>query len=97
MLIEYQTDLNLFDGPPITVLYHELAHVYDFVHGTTAEGVYTGPDNPDVDNAERVAVGLPIDHDNNPSTPDQGDPRHPYDYTENGLRDELGTPRAPRY
>ena len=98
MLVEYQTDLdNLYDGPPITVLYHELAHIYDFLLGTTAEGVYIRSDNPGADNAERVAVGLPIDHDGDASTPHQRDPRHPYDYTENGLRDELGTPRAPRY
>ena len=98
MLVEYQTDLDdMYDGPPITVLYHELAHVYDFAHGTTADGTYTGADNPGVDNAERVAVGLPVDHDHDPSTPDQLDPRHPYAYTENALRDEIGAPRAPRY
>ena len=98
MLIEYQTDLDdVYDGPPITVLYHELAHVYDYAHGTSAEGVHAGPDNAGIDNAERVAVGLPIDHDQDPSTPDQLDPLHPYDFTENGLRDELGVRRAPRY
>jgi len=87
----------MYDGPPVTVLYHELAHVYDYVHGTLAEGVYTRPDNEGVDNAERVAVGLPVDHDNDLSTPERLDPRHPYDFTENGLRDEIGAPRAPRY
>jgi hypothetical protein len=98
MLIEYQTDLDdVYDGPPITVLYHELAHVYDYAHGTSAEGVHAGPDNAGIDNAERVAVGLPIDHDQDQSTPDQLDPIHPYDFTENGLRDELGVHRAPRY
>jgi hypothetical protein len=98
MLVEYQTDLDdVYDGPPITVLYHELAHVYDFAHGTLAEGTYTGRDNPGVDNLERVAVGLPIDHDGDPSTPNRLDPDHPYDFTENGLRDELGAPRAPEY
>jgi len=85
------------DGPPITVLYHELAHVYDYEHGTVAEGIYIGADNPEVDNAERVAVGLPIDDDQNAATPDRLDPRHPYDYTENALRDEIGAPRAPEY
>ena len=74
MLIEYQTDLdNLYDGPPITVLYHELAHVYDYAHGT-GRGRLHRPGQPGVDNAERVAVGLPIDHDKDPSTPDQLDP-----------------------
>jgi hypothetical protein len=98
MLVEYQVDLDdMYDGPPITVLYHELAHVYDYVHGTLAEGVYTGADNAGADNAERVAVGLPVDHDRNPSTPERLDPRHPYDFTENALREEIGAPRAPRY
>jgi hypothetical protein len=98
MLVEYQPDLDhVHGGPPITVLYHELAHVYDFVHDTAPEGVHTGPDNPEVPNDERSAVGLPIDHDGDPRTPRQLDPRHPYDYTENALRDELGAPRAPRY
>lgn len=98
MLIEYQVDLhNIDDGPPITVLYHELAHIYDFAHDIEVEGVHSGEDNPGVENSERVAMGLPIDHDNNPRTPRQLDPRHPYEYTENGLRDELGIPRSPRY
>jgi hypothetical protein len=98
MLIEYQTDLDhSYDGPPVTVLYHELAHVYDYAHDTLAEGVHTGRDNPDVENSERVAVGLPIDHDRDPTTPHQLDPRHPPEFTENALRDEMGAPRVPRY
>jgi hypothetical protein len=98
MLVEYQTDLDrVYDGPPITVLYHELAHVYDFAHETAAQGYHDGPDNPGADNSERVAVGLPIDDDGDESTPDRIDPDHPYDYTENALRDEMGAPRAPRY
>jgi Ca2+-binding RTX toxin-like protein len=98
MLVEYQTDLDQsYDGPPVTVLYHELAHVYDYSYETMAEGVHTGPDNPGVENAERVAVGLPIDDDGDRSTPQRLDPRHPYDYTENALRDEMGAPRVPEY
>jgi hypothetical protein len=98
MLVEYQTDLDhVHDGPPITVLYHELAHVYDYTHGTVAEGTYAGADNPGADNAERVAMGLPIDHDHDPSTPDRIDPRHPYDCTENALREEMGVRKAPGY
>ncbi len=80
--------------PPVVVLYHELAHVYDFFHNTLAEGDHTGSDNPGVHNFERVAVGLRIDHDGDPSTPYRLDPDHPYVYTENGLREELG--RFPR-
>ena len=82
------------DRPPIVGLYHELAHVYDHEYGTGADGTYTGTDNPGVANDEREAVGLPIDHDDDPSTPDQLDPDHPWDLTENGLREELGV--APR-
>jgi hypothetical protein len=98
MLIEYQVDLHdVDDGPPVTVLYHELAHVYDFAHDTTADGIHSGLDNPGAENSERVAMGLPIDHDGNPRTPRQLDPRHPYDYTENALRGEIGAPRSPKY
>lgn len=59
----------------------------------------TGPDGTLVDtpNDERAAVGLPIDHDANPATPRQIDPNHPYELTENALRDELGLPRRRRY
>jgi hypothetical protein len=88
---------TLYDGPPVTILYHELAHVYDFTNETLAPGTYTGADNPGVPNLEREAAGLPIDHDNDPSTPNQIYPQHPFDYTENGLRDEMGAPDRPRY
>ncbi|HYN93247.1 MAG TPA: M91 family zinc metallopeptidase [Pilimelia sp.] len=88
---------TLHDGPPVTILYHELAHVYDYSHDTLADGDYTGSDNPGVPNRERAAAGLPIDDDNNPATPNRIDPDHPYDLTENGLREELGAPHRPRY
>jgi Ca2+-binding RTX toxin-like protein len=83
--------------PPIVVLYHELAHVYDYFHDTLAAGTYEGADNPGVPNAEREAVGLPIDHDGDPDTPDTLDPDHPYELTENGLRDEFGLNLRQRY
>lgn len=94
-------------SPPIVGLFHELAHVYDFTHHA-AGGEHHDPDDPDrvtgpdgtlVDapNDERAAVGLPIDHDGDPATPRQIDPNHPYDLTENALRDELGLPRRERY
>ena len=50
-----------------------------------------------VRNLERVAVGLPIDHDDDPSTPERLDPDMPYAYTENALREEWAWPRRPRY
>jgi Ca2+-binding RTX toxin-like protein len=98
MLVQYQTSFDtLYDGPPVTILYHELAHVYDYTNETLASGTHAGPDNIGVNNLERVAAGLPIDHDNNPATPIQIDPRHPIEFTENGLRDEMGAPPRPRY
>lgn len=82
-----------------------MAHAYDYTHGTLANGVYDGVDkddakNPvldDVNNAERVAVGLPIDHDNNPKTAEQTDANHPQALTENALRKELNRPIRPAY
>ncbi|MEV4999892.1 M91 family zinc metallopeptidase [Nocardioides sp. LML1-1-1.1] len=87
------------DGPPIAVLYHELAHVYDYANDTSADGDYQGDDqlNHGTPNDERQAAGLPIDHDDDPSTPEVIDPDHPYQYTENGLREEMGAPHRDHY
>ena len=87
------------DGPPVAVLYHEMAHVYDYMHDTLEPGEYHGddPENQGTNNREREAAGLPVDHDNDPSTPEQIDPDHPYVYTENGLRDEMGAPHRDHY
>jgi uncharacterized protein YukE len=98
--IDYNPAFNTFlgDTPPVVVLYHEMAHTYDFVNGTTLSGVHTDPaypDGPGVPNAERQAVGLPVDDDHDPQTPSRIDPRHPMPFTENGLRAELTwAPRA---
>ncbi len=85
------------DRPPIIGLHHEMAHAYDFNHDTLAPGKYTGTDNPGVNNLERVAVGLPIDHDFDPSTPNQQATNHPTNLTENTFRDEMGLSLRPRY
>lgn len=87
------------DRPPLVGLYHEMAHAIDTVNDTFAQGTYNGTDttNHGVNNLERVAVGLPIDHDNDPKTPEIQDPKHPSNLTENSLRDELQLPRRPRY
>jgi Effector protein len=84
-------------GPPSAVLYHEMAHVYDYMNDTLADGAYTGSDNPGVPNREREAAGLPIDEDNDPNTPNQIYSEHPYALTENGLRDEMGAPHRDAY
>ena len=88
---------RLAPAPPVVILFHELAHVDDSFQGTSADGTYPGADNPGVDNREREAVGLPIDDDHDPGTPDRLDPLHPWELTENGFREELGLPRRDRY
>lgn len=93
--------------PPVAGLYHELAHIYDYGNNTSADGRYENPNDPDrtvedgrvvgVDNDEREAVGLPIDHDSDPATPERIYPDHPYEYTENAFRDEMGWDRREKY
>jgi hypothetical protein len=102
--IEYAPSVDIAGGPPVAVLYHEMAHVFDYEHGTSAAGTYDDRGDPDVlpdgtgvPNQERQAVGLPIDDDHDPRTPTRVDPLHPFDYTENGLRDEMGVARRATY
>jgi uncharacterized protein YukE len=78
------------DGPPSVVLYHEMAHVYDYMNDSLAPGDYQGPDNPDTPNREREAAGLPLEDGKIYD-------KHPYDLTENGLRDEMGAPHRDAY
>ena len=87
---------------PVVVLYHEMSHAYNGVTGTFQPGTYrgTGPDNGEVPNAERQAVGLETsapayDFDGDPTTPKTtANPDH---LTENGIRGELGLPDRPSY
>lgn len=90
---------DIADGPPVTIFYHELAHIYDYMNDTSAPGAYNGNDTQDHGdpNSEREAVGLPIDHDNDPNTPEILDPDHDFDYTENGIREEMGAPHRDHY
>ena len=85
--------------PPIVVFYHEGAHALDYMQGTLRTDIYGGNDGGDhgIKDAERVAVGLPIDHDKDPSTPEIVAPEHPQNLTENALRDELNRQLRPRY
>ncbi|AWE41753.1 MULTISPECIES: M91 family zinc metallopeptidase [unclassified Actinobaculum] len=109
--VEYLPTIDDFGGaPPVVVLQHELAHVDTFGSGIyDSQDIYDGDDardnmkdNPDPDTkpvytAERQAVGLPIDHDDNPNTPEIVDPRQPIERTENGLRKEMGWPERESY
>ena len=93
---------NWNDAPPSVILFHELAHNYDYLYGTLVRDKYTGTDKVDsynggINNRERVATGLSIDHDLDPSTPEQILPQHPYQLTENGIREELGLEKRPSY
>lgn len=100
-VIEYspRRDESVDDRPPIVGLYHEMAHVYDYMTGNYDDSEYHGADGQDdgIEQGERTAVGLPVDHDDDPNTPEQRDPDHPYPLTENGLRDELGWDRREHY
>jgi hypothetical protein len=99
-VINYNTRLDDFRGaPPVVVLYHEFAHVYDYMNDTFDSTTYSGDDTTDhgIRQGERQATGLPIDHDHDPSTPEVIDPDHDFGLTENGLRDEMGLPDREHY
>lgn len=85
--------------PPIVVFYHEMAHAYDYTHGTLRTERYNGNEAGDrgIKDAERVAVGQPIDHDKDTTTPEIVAPEHPQSLTENALREELNRQLRPRY
>lgn len=109
--ISYNPSVNLplntgVATPPVVILFHEMAHAYNMVTGTGIDGVYTGDDSrnnngrtPPINKVERQAVGLPVDHDGDLSTPEQriADAAHPLKLTENGLRDELDLTLRPFY
>ncbi|MFB1483485.1 M91 family zinc metallopeptidase [Corallococcus sp. RDP092CA] len=75
--------------PPVVGLFHELVHASDMNNGTLALGSKNGTRN-----LETSAVGLPIDLDQDPSTPDVVQGGRP---GENVLRDDLNLPTRPRY
>jgi len=74
--------------PPIVGLFHEMVHAENAGNGSMPTGNTDGARN-----RERIAVGLPIDHDGNAATPRI----QPNANTENGLRDELNLERRVRY
>ena len=90
---------------PLTTLYHELCHAYNYVTGTQFSGA--SPDGhggvkqaPQINNIELQAVGLPcgvepFDFDKDPATPPTT--TNPKPYSENGMREELGLPLRKTY
>lgn len=99
-VINYNSRLDDFRGaPPVVVLYHEFAHVHDYMNDTFDSTPYSGDDTTDhgIRQGERQASGLPIDHDHDTSTPEIIDPDHDIGLTENGIRDEMGLPDRDHY
>ncbi|MGL4178032.1 MAG: M91 family zinc metallopeptidase [Dermatophilaceae bacterium] len=91
-------------SPPPAVLFHEMNHVRAYGLDRIPEvvrsaDVYQGEDSVDFgqENVERWAVGLPVDHDNDPYTPEELDPGNPLRFTENGLLLEFGWPEREHY
>jgi hypothetical protein len=76
----------------VAILFHEMAHIYDFERGVNDERPYDNPASRDngVKIRERLAVGLAVDDDGDPRTAERIDPGHPAELTENGLRAEMG-------
>lgn len=87
--------------PPVLHFFHELGHVNQYRSGED-NGQFGAPGRRTTDAdgdplIERQNVGLPWDHDNDPSTPDVIDPDYDYELTENRFREELGLPPRRRY
>lgn len=86
--------------PPFIVLYHEYGHVNQFSSGEAPGGEYTQDDGSQVPLIERPNVGLEWDHDGDPNTPEivqDESTGWDYDYTENGIREEMGRDQRERY
>lgn len=91
---------DYYQGRSSTVLYHEMAHVYDFWNNGFDDTPYHGDpqgNNQGTEQGERTAVGLPVDHDHDSSTPDERDDTHPWELTENALREEFNLPKREEY
>ena len=93
---ESDTTIAWQQTPPVVVLFHEMAHQYDYGYETSLDGTFREPGG-DARQSERQAVGLPVDHDDDSSTPPIVDPDHPVEYAENGLRREMGLPDRETY
>lgn len=103
--IWYNTTDIIPGTPSIINLFHELCHAWNHISGTLLRG--ESPDGIDgnkprypVKNLELQAVGLPttappFDFDRDPSTPPTN--TNPREFSENGLRKELGLPPRKQY
>ena len=87
--------------PPSAVLYHEMAHVYDYMNGTFIRDEYVGDDPRTPTATSRSGSARPR---GSPSitttirTPrSRSTPTTRSSYTENGLRDEMGLPNRDHY
>lgn len=83
------------NSEPMTFLYHELAHAYNFKGGTVLPGKTYSERN-----VERQAIGLPtnaqaFDFDDDPTTPPTN--TNPAPFNENALREEIGVPLRESY
>ena len=86
-------------------LYHELCHAYNTVTGSRLPGFSEDGEDGNkprlmIANIELQAVGLPtqampFDFDHDPSTPPTN--TNPAEFTENGIREELGMPPRKQY
>ncbi len=74
-----------------------------YVHCYDKEVIVSAYDSLEAVNGTRLlelqAAGIYIDHDNDPTTPDQlpNEAAHPFELTENGIREELGLPNRDVY
>jgi hypothetical protein len=74
--------------PPSALLFHELVHAQHMASGTAKHGTTRGTSNE-----ELATVGLPYDHDGDPTTPTIP----PSDLSENGFRRDINQPFRRRY
>ncbi|GAA4282471.1 hypothetical protein GCM10022261_00020 [Brevibacterium daeguense] len=95
--------------PPFVVFYHEFGHVNQYSSGSVPDGKYDqdGDGKAETKNLERQNVGLPWDYtgggflgngpDGTEDPTQDEESGWDYDYTENGIRDELGLDRRTQY
>ncbi|WP_323145790.1 M91 family zinc metallopeptidase [Pseudomonas marginalis] len=88
-------------SPPITSLAHERGHAFAGATGQNLKGETATPDTHQErePNIERQAIGLqtavpPVDFDGDPSTAKTT--TNPREFTENGLKEEMGLPLRKR-